>query len=144
MAEPVDARETTTDAQGRFVLPGKFVVAPRLPLSGFALRPWLFTYTPGYESVFLQHEQAYSQLDTKNSPLDAHSYRTEARPLLTVTTNGSVRLLEFRVAPLTTAAARADDVNTFFIRGPAAKFPNYLKAFNAERREHGLPPLTMK
>ena len=141
--EPVDARETTTDAQGRFVLSGKFVIAPRLPLSGFAARPWIFTCAPGYEAVCLQREQTYSRVDTKDIPLGTNTlglsiYRTEARPLLTVITNQQTHILEFRVSPL------ANDVNTYFVRGPTNKIPNYLKLFNAERRKHGLPEWTGK
>jgi hypothetical protein len=147
--EFVDAKETTTDAEGRFLLPGTFVWAPRFPslgkpISQFSKQPRIHVFAPGYESVDAWRGQAYSSVDSTNVPLGTNAlgisiYRTEARPIITVASKTQGRIYEFRVCCLETDAAREENANTAFARGPAAKFPNYLKLFNAERQKYGLP-----
>ena len=142
--EPVDASETKTDSAGRFLLPGKFVFAPRLPLSEFSRQPRIYIFAPGYESVALLGDQVYSRIDQKNVPLGTNDlglsiYRTDARPILSVVTTDQTKVYEFRVSRLETDAQRLYHANTDFVQGPACKFPNYLKLFNSERVKYGLP-----
>ena len=134
--ESIDAAETTTDSEGRFLLPGKFILAPRLPLSGFGKRPAIYILAPGYESVVLTRDQTYSHVDQTNVWLTATTYRTIARPVVSLVNTQQTSVYEFRVSP---TEAMAYEVNTYFVDGPASKFPNYLRIFNKERVKYGLP-----
>ena len=141
VAEPVDAQETITDAEGRFVLPAKRVSAPRRT-AAFQSRPRIHIFASGYESVALLRDQAYSRIDAKKIPLgdgSSDSYRIDARPMVSVLSTPQGQVYQFRVSPLETKEARSYNANTDFVDGPAAKFPYYLKLFNAERTRYGLP-----
>jgi hypothetical protein len=131
--ESVDAVETSTDSLGTFALTGKLVCAPRLPFSGFSKQPAIYILAPGYETVELLREQTYSHVDQTNVWLSATTYRTVARPIVSVVTTQQTQVYEFRISPADT------DVNTHFVNGPASKFPNYLRLFNTERAKRGLP-----
>lgn len=134
--ESVDAVETTTDSRGRFLLHGKFVLAPRLPISGYSKQPAIYIFAPGYESVALTRDQAYSHVDQTNVSLTATTYRTIARPIVSVANTHDTCVYEFRVSP---TEAGAYEVNSHFVDGPATKFPKYLKLLNTERAKYGLP-----
>jgi hypothetical protein len=116
--ESVDARETTTDSGGRFLLPGKLVCVPRLPFSGFSKQPRIYIFAPNYESVFVWKAQAYQG-----------------------------KVYEFRVSRLETDNARKGNAAGVVVYEPAAiaaKFPNFLNLVNAERRKYGMPEIYVR
>jgi hypothetical protein len=155
--EYVDAAETATDVEGRFLLPGKFVWAPRFPslwnpIVQFSKQPRIRIFTPNYESVFVWGEQAYSSVDSTNIPLGTNAlglsiYRTEARPIITVVTTKHGKVYEFRVSHLETENEKKGNVAGIAVYEPeaiAAKFPNFLNLVNAERRKHGMPEIYVR
>lgn len=147
--ESVDARETTTDSSGRFLLPGKSVYVPRLPVSGFSKQPQIYIFVPDYESVHVWRDQAYSSVDSTNIPLGTNAlgvsiYKTEARPIITVVTTKLGKVYEFRVSHLETDNEKKSNVAGIVVYEPAAiaaKFPNFLNLVNVERRKYGMPEI---
>ena len=73
--ETVDAAETTTDSEGAFVLPSKFIIALHLPTPRTLKHPVIHILAPGYETVTFWHE-AQSHVDQTNVWLDATTYKT--------------------------------------------------------------------
>jgi hypothetical protein len=131
--ETVDAAETTTDSEGAFVLPSKLTIALHLLTASYLKHPVIHILAPGYETVTFWHE-AQSHIDQTNVWLTATTYRTIARPVVSVTNN----VWEFTPSPIESMSNEVMSIAYPLCAVPESKFSNYLRVLNQERAKCGL------
>ena len=94
--ENVALETTTTDLAGRFIFPGKFVFAPRLPYTEFDKQPRIYISADGYESVTFLNGYACSNLPKNRIPIGTEGLYKE-KSIVSVVMEGKTKVYEFRV-----------------------------------------------